>query len=39
MTQLNTFSPQGRKYLLSSRGVMAVEVFQKEEISGKGKKN
>ena len=37
MTQSNTSSPQGRKYLLSPRGVMAIEMPQNEEISRGGK--
>ena len=35
MTQSNIFSHAGRNYLLSLRGVMAVEVPQNEEISGR----
>ena len=37
MIRSNTSSLQGRKYLLSPRGVMAIEVPQNEEISGGGK--
>ena len=32
MTQSNTFSHKGRKYLLSPIGVMAIEVPQNEDI-------
>ena len=37
MTQSNTSSRGGRRYLLSPRGVMAIEVSQNEKISGGGK--
>ena len=37
MTQSNTYSPWGQKYLLSPRGVMAVEVPESKEISGRGR--
>ena len=36
MTQSNTSSPRGRKYLLSPRGGDGIEVPQNEEISGGG---
>ena len=37
MTQSNTSSPRGRKYLLSPKGGDGIEVPQNEEISGGGK--
>ena len=37
MTQSNTSFTRGRKYILSPRGVVAIEFPQNEEISGGGK--
>ena len=37
MTQSNTFFPQSRKYLLSPRRLMAIEVSHNEKVFGGGK--